>query len=59
VGFEFALQKKVKNPLFVGVEGAFRSVGGVLGESGGSDGFSESNLGGFSIRGLVGMRFKK
>ncbi len=59
VGFEFALQKKVKNPLFVGLEGAFRSVGGVLGESGGSDGFGESDLGGFSIRGLVGMRFKK
>jgi hypothetical protein len=59
VGVEFALQKKVKNPLFVGVEGAFRSVGGVLGESGGSDGFGESDLGGFSIRGLVGMRFKK
>ena len=59
MGFEFALQKKVKNPLFVGFEGAYRSVGGVLGESGGSEGFNESNLGGFSIRGLVGMRFKK
>jgi hypothetical protein len=59
VGFEFALQKKVKNPLFVGFEGAYRSVGGVLGESGGSEGFGESNLGGFAIRGLVGIRFKK
>ena len=58
-GMEFALQKKAKNPLFVGFEGAFRSVGGVLGESGGSEGFGESDLGGFSIRGLVGLRFKK
>jgi len=59
VGFEFALQKKAKNPLFVGFEGAYRSVGGVLGESGISQGFGETDLGGFSIRGLVGMRFRK
>jgi hypothetical protein len=58
-GFEFALQKTSKNPLVVGVEGAYRSVGGVLGESGGSEGFGESNLGGFSIRGLVGIRIKR
>ena len=58
-GLEFALQKKAKNPLFVGVEGTLRSVGGVLGESGGSEGFGENDLGGFSIRGLVGLRFKK
>jgi hypothetical protein len=58
-GFEYALQKKAKNPFVVGVEGAYRSVGGVLGESGGSEGFGETNLGGFSIRGLVGIRFKK
>ena len=58
-GMEFALQKKAKNPLFVGVEGGFRTVGGVLGESGGSEGFGESDLGGFSIRGLVGLRFRK
>ena len=58
-GFEFALQKTAKNPFVVGVEGAYRSVGGVLGESGGSEGFDESNLGGFSIRGLVGIRIKR
>jgi hypothetical protein len=59
VGLEFALQKKAKNPLVIGFEGAYRSVAGVLGESGGSGGFGESDLGGFSIRGLIGMRFKK
>jgi hypothetical protein len=59
VGFDFALQKKSKNPLFVGVEGAFRSIGGVLGESGVSEGFNESDLGGYSVRALFGIRFKR
>jgi hypothetical protein len=58
-GLEFALQKKAKNPLVVGFEAAYRSVGGVLGDSGGSQGFGESDLGGFSIRGLVGIRIKR
>lgn len=59
VGFDYALMGKARNPLFVGIEGAFRSVGGVLGESGGSEGFSENDLGGYSIRGLFGIRFRK
>ncbi len=59
VGFDYALMGKAKNPLFVGVEGAFRSVGGVLGESGGSEGFNENDLGGYSVRALFGIRFKR
>jgi hypothetical protein len=59
LGLDFALQGKAKSPLFVGVEGSYRSVGGVLGESGGSEGFNENDLGGYSIRALFGIRFRR
>lgn len=54
-GFEFT----VRRPIVAGLEVGYRSVGGVLGESGTSQGFGEDDLGGFAVRGLVGIRFRR
>jgi hypothetical protein len=55
-GLEYAVWHRV----VVGVEGEFRSVGGVLGNPGSvSGGFLETNAGGAAIRALVGFRFRK
>ena len=54
-GFEFT----VRRPIVAGLEIGYRSVGGVLGESGTSQSFGEDNLGGFAVRGLVGVRFRR
>ena len=59
MGLEFAVPPKAKYPVVFGIEAAYRSVGGVLGETGTSEAFGESDFGGFAIRGLVGIRFKK
>lgn len=58
-GLEIALKRRARNSLFLGFEAGYRSVSGVLGEAGGSQGFNEDNLGGAAVRGLVGFRFGK
>lgn len=70
-GFEFGFKKPpvqkpgapaprpIKRQLFAGFEVAYRSVPGILGESGGSEDFQEDNLGGVAARVMFGMRFKK
>jgi hypothetical protein len=54
-GFEYALSKW----LTAGVEGQYRGVPDALGEFAASKAYDESDLGGFAIRGMVGIRFKK
>lgn len=45
--------------VIAGVEGQYKSIGGVLGEGGLSKAYAEDNLGGAAIRGMVGVRFMK
>ena len=55
-GLEYALTKII----VAGVEGQYRSVGGVLGTEGSvSGGFSDDNAGGAAIRALIGVRFRR
>jgi len=57
-GLDYAFTKK-KN-IVAGVEGIYRSVGGVLGTDGSvSGGFNENDAGGAAIRFLVGYRYRK
>jgi|SRR6185503_10548312 len=63
-GLEFGLKKETparpaKRQFVLGIEAQFRSITGVLGESGISKDFGEDNLGGFAVRALFGIRFKK
>ena len=54
-GLEYALSKW----LTAAVEGQYRGVPNALGEAGISKAYGETDLGGFAIRGMVGIRFKK
>jgi opacity protein-like surface antigen len=45
--------------VIAGVEGQYKSIGDVLGEGGLSKAYSEDNLGGAAIRGMVGVRFMR
>jgi opacity protein-like surface antigen len=54
-GLEYALSKWFT----AAVEGQYRGVPGLAGIAGVSGGFDETDLGGFAIRGMVGIRFKK
>ncbi len=63
-GFEYALRKEAparpaKRQFVAGVEAQIRSAAGVLGESGSSLAFDEDNAGGFAIRALFGIRFRR
>ena len=54
-GLEYALSKWFT----AAVEGQYRGVPGVAGIAGVSGGYDETDLGGYVIRGMVGIRFKK
>jgi hypothetical protein len=54
-GVEFALAKW----LTAGIEGQYRAVPDALGEFAVSKAYGESDLGGFAVRAMIGVRFKK
>ena len=56
-GLEYTLTKNRK--WVAGFEAQYRSVGHALGNAGISQSFSESNLGGVTVRGLVGYRMRR
>ena len=56
-GLEYSLTKNRK--WVAGFEGQFRSVANALGKTGLSKSFNESNLGGVTVRGLVGYRLRR
>jgi hypothetical protein len=57
-GFEWVVRDK-KNKIVAGFEAEYKTIGGVLGVGGISKAFNEDDLGGFTIRGLIGIRIRK